>query len=121
MGEQEKGCSQKKLKSLIKVPYVAHLKVQVLSFNKNRICSPKRVPRPSYPFRDKFRRSRNVSFTEKAIIVFRGALHSGRENTCSKLQYDHYFISVAYAFLHLVIHFGKKLGEQVKSHSPKKL
>ena len=33
MGDQVKDRSPKKLKSLIKVPYVAHLKVQVPSFN----------------------------------------------------------------------------------------
>ena len=32
--------SQKKLKSLIEVPYVVHVKVQVLSFNMNLIFSP---------------------------------------------------------------------------------
>ena len=41
----------KKLKSLIEVPYVAHLKVQVLSFNMNNVFSPQGVHRPSYPFR----------------------------------------------------------------------
>ena len=40
LGDQVKGRSQKKLKSLIELPYVAHLKVQVLSFNKNLIFSP---------------------------------------------------------------------------------
>ena len=39
LGDQEKGCSPKKLKSLIAVPYVAHLKVQVPSFNMNLIFS----------------------------------------------------------------------------------
>ena len=33
MGDQEKGRSPKKLKSLMDVPYVANLKVQVVSFN----------------------------------------------------------------------------------------
>ena len=49
LGEQEKGRSQKKLKSLIEVPYVAHLKVQVLSFKINNFFSPYGVHRPSYP------------------------------------------------------------------------
>ena len=40
LGDQVKGRSPKKLKSLIEVPYVARLKVQVLSFNKNLIFSP---------------------------------------------------------------------------------
>ena len=40
LGDQVKGRTPKKLKSLTEVPYVAHLKVQVLSFNKNLIFSP---------------------------------------------------------------------------------
>ena len=55
----------KKLKSLLGVPYVAHLKMQVLSCNMNLISSPQRAPRPSYPFRGKFWRSGKGSFTEK--------------------------------------------------------
>ena len=37
--DQVKVRSPKKLKSLIEVPYVVHLKVHVLSFNKNLISS----------------------------------------------------------------------------------
>ena len=66
-GDQVKG--RFPLKSLIEVLYVAHLKIQVLSVNMNLFYSPYRVPRPSYPFQDKFRRLGNVSFTEKAKIV----------------------------------------------------
>ena len=40
LGDQVNCRSPKKLKSLIEVPYVAHLKEQVLSFNKNLIFSP---------------------------------------------------------------------------------
>ena len=40
LGDQVKGRLPKNLKSLIEVPYVAHLKEQVLSFNKNVIISP---------------------------------------------------------------------------------
>ena len=40
LGDLVKGRSPKKLKSVTEVPYVAHLKVQVLSFNKNLIFSP---------------------------------------------------------------------------------
>ena len=63
MAAQEKSRSQKKLKSMIEVPYVVYLKLQVLILNINLFYSTWRVPRPSYPFRDKFRRSGNVSFT----------------------------------------------------------
>ena len=38
--DQVKDRSPKKLKLLIELPYVAHLKVQILSFNKNLISSP---------------------------------------------------------------------------------
>ena len=48
------GRSQEKLKSLIRVRYVAHLKVQVLFYNMILISSPWRVLRPSYPFREIF-------------------------------------------------------------------
>ena len=51
------------------VPYVAHLKVQVLSFNMNLIPSPKRIPRPSYPFGGKLGGSGKGSFTEITKIV----------------------------------------------------
>ena len=50
--DQVKGCSPKKLKSLIRVPYIPHVKVQVLNFNMILISSPWRVPRPSYPFQE---------------------------------------------------------------------
>ena len=64
-GNQVKCRSPKRLKSLKEVPYIAHLEIQVVSLNMNLIFSPLRVPRPSYPFQDKFRRSGNVSFTKK--------------------------------------------------------
>ena len=51
LGDLIEGRSPKKLKSLIRVPYVVHLKVQVLSFYVILILSPQGVPRPSYPFR----------------------------------------------------------------------
>ena len=51
LGDQVKGRSPKKLKSLIDVPNVVHVKVHVLSFNKILILSPQRVLTPSYPFR----------------------------------------------------------------------
>ena len=95
LGEQVKGRSPRKLKFSIAVPYVAHLIVQVLSFNMNLISSPYLVPRPSYPFRGKFGRSGKGSFTEKAKTVNRGSVCIVSERTCSKLQYVPYLISVA--------------------------
>ena len=54
LGDQVKGRSQKKLKSLILVIYIAHLKIHVLMYNMNLISSPWRVPSPSYPFLEMF-------------------------------------------------------------------
>ena len=51
MEDQVKDRSPKKPKSMIEVPYVAHLRVHVVSFNVNLFSSPSRVPTPSYPFR----------------------------------------------------------------------
>ena len=51
MGDQVKGRSPRKLKSLIGVPNVVHVKVHVLSFNMILISSPRSVLTPSYPFR----------------------------------------------------------------------
>ena len=51
LGDQVKGRSPKKLKSLIKVPNLVHVKVHVLSFYIILISSPYRVLTPSYPFR----------------------------------------------------------------------
>ena len=95
LGDQVKGRSPKKLKFLIEVPYVVHLKVQVLSFNNNIIFSPLRVPSPSYPFRKKFGRSGKGSFTEKANVVDKGSICSTTESTGSNLQYEPFLFSVA--------------------------
>ena len=51
LGDQEKVRSPKKLKSLIDVPNVVHVKVNALSFNMILISFPERVLTPSYPFR----------------------------------------------------------------------
>ena len=83
LGDQVKVRSPKKLKSLTEVPYVVHLKVQVLkslikvpnvahlrvqtvSLNLNLVFSPQSVPRPSYTFRQIFGRSGKGSFAERA-------------------------------------------------------
>ena len=95
LGDQVKDPSPIKLKLLLEVPYVAHLKVQVVIFNMNLFSSPERVPRPSYPFREKIGRSRQMLFTVKAKIVDRGYQSCVLENTGCKLQYDTYLISVA--------------------------
>ena len=102
-GDEVKGRSPKMLKSLIWVPYVAHLKVQVLSFNMIFISSPWHVHRPSYPFRWKFGISGKGSFTEKVKIVNWGSQCSPRESASSNLQYDSYLISVACSYTELSI------------------
>ena len=103
LGDQVKGRSPKKLKTLIQVPYVAHLKVEVLSFNKNLIFSPQSVPRPSYPFREKFGRSGKESFTEEAKVFDRGSICSKPESTGSNLQYEPFVFSVAWSLTELSI------------------
>ena len=86
LGDQVKDRTLKKLKSLIRVPYVVHLKVKVLGINVIHISSPYCDPRPSYPFWGKFRRSGERSFTEKAKMVNSSTLCSAPESTGSKHQ-----------------------------------
>ena len=69
MGDQVKGRSPKKLKSLIELPNVVHLKVQVLSFNVILISSPQRVLTPSYPFLGKFGDKLKCSSPKKLKIL----------------------------------------------------
>ena len=92
----------RKLKSLIEVPYVTRLKVQVLSLNMNLISSRQRVPRLSYRFPGKFGGTGKGSFTEKAKIVDKGSVSFLRRVSIDQ-----------------VIHFGKYLGDQVKDRSTK--
>ena len=73
-GRLVKDRTPKKQKSLIRVPYVAHLKVQVLSFNMILLSSPLHVARANYPFWGKFGRSGKGSFTEKFKIVSSSSL-----------------------------------------------
>ena len=56
LGDQVKGRSPKKVKSLTEVPNLVHVKVHVLSFNMILISSLQRVLTPSYPFLGKFGR-----------------------------------------------------------------
>ena len=69
LGDQVKDRSPKKLTSLICLPYVVHLQVQVLSFNLILISSLWHVPRLSYPLWGKSGRSGKGAYTEKAKIV----------------------------------------------------
>ena len=85
----------KKLKSLIEVPYVTNLKVQVVSINMILISSPYCVPRPSCPFRGKFGRTSKVSSNEKGKIVEGGSLCNAPESTGSKFEYERSLFSVA--------------------------
>ena len=95
LGDQVKDRSPKKIKLLTEVPYVAHLKVQVLIFNMNLFSSPQRVPRPSQPFREKLGRSWKMLFTEKARIVDRGFQSCALQSTGCKLHHELYLSSVA--------------------------
>ena len=95
LGDQGKGRSPIKLKSFIDVLYVATMKVPVLIFNMNVFSSPQRVPRPSYPFREKIGKLRKIIFTEKAKIIDRGYRSCPLESTGCKLQHEPYLFSVA--------------------------
>ena len=83
LGDKVNDSSTKKLKSLIRVPYVAHLKVQVLRFNMILISSPLHVPRTSHPLWGKFGRSGKGWFTEKVRIVNSSSLCTAHESTGS--------------------------------------
>ena len=78
--------SPQKLKSLIEVPYVVDVKVHVLSFIKNLISSPQRIPTPSYPFRGNLGDQVKGRSPKEAKIIDRGSLCSALESTGSKLQ-----------------------------------
>ena len=72
--DQVKGRSPKKLKSLIEVPNLVHVQVQVLRFSMILISSPWRLLKPRYPFWRKFEREGKGSFSEKAKNFNRGSL-----------------------------------------------
>ena len=65
---QVKGRSPKKLKSLIEIHNVVHMKVHVLSFNMIIISSPWRVLTPRYPFRENLGDKVKGSSTKKLIL-----------------------------------------------------
>ena len=69
MGDQVKGCSSKKLESLIEVPNVVHVNVHVQSFNMIFISSPWRVLTPSYTFRQDLRDKAKDSPPKKRKIL----------------------------------------------------
>ena len=103
LGVFEKDRPPTKIKSLIEVPYVANLKVQVVSFNMILISSPQRVPRRCCPFRGKIGRSGKWSSNEKAKIADRGSLCSEPESTGSKFEYEPYLFSVACSQTELIM------------------
>ena len=116
--DQVKGRSPKKLKLLIEVPNEAHLKVHILSYNMILISSPKRVPRLSCAFWDKFGRTGKGSLTDKAKIVIRASLISAPESTGSKLKYEPHLFSIARSLTELFV-LGKNLGDQENFRPPK--
>ena len=95
LGDDERCSQPKPLKSLIEVPYVAYLNVQVVSYNMILISSPLHVPRPSCPCRGKFEIRGKGSSNEKVKIVDRGSLCNAPVSTGSKVQYEPYLFSVA--------------------------
>ena len=56
LGDQVKASSPKKLKSLIEVPNVVHVKERILNLNTIFVSSQYRVPTSSYVFVGKFGR-----------------------------------------------------------------
>ena len=69
LGDQVKGRSPKKLKSLIEVPSVVHVKVHILSFNMFLISTRSRVLTPSYPVRSIFGQYAKGSKRLKILIA----------------------------------------------------
>ena len=85
LGDQVKGRSPKRLKSLIDLcssPESTGSKLQYVF-----VSSPRRVPRPSYLFRGKIGGAGRGSITEIAEIVNSSSRCSAHESTDSKLQY----------------------------------
>ena len=109
LGNQVKGRSPKKLKSLIEVPNVVRVKVHVPSFIVILISSQQLVLTPSSPVRRKLGRYGQVSFSEKAKNFNRGSLSVSNESTCFQLQYDPSLTSVAFSQTELSI--SEKLWE----------
>ena len=95
LGDQVKGRSTRKLKSLIEVPYVALLKVKTLKLQYEPCLFSEACSRTKLSMSVKIWRSGKESFTEKAKIVDRGSICSTPESTGSKLQYEPYLFSVA--------------------------
>ena len=82
------------LKSLVRVRYVAHLKVQVLIYNMILISSLWLVLRLSYQFREIFGvQVKGRSPKEQKLMI--EVPISAPESTGCKLLYDPYLISVS--------------------------
>ena len=91
LGDQVKGRSPKKLKSLIEVPNVVHVKINVLSFNTilmTLITYAYRIRRPSCPLWGQFGSTGIGSTHEEAIIVYRGSPCQGTDSTRYNVHYD---------------------------------
>ena len=71
--------SLKKLKLLIKDPYIVDVKVHVLSFNMTLVSLPWVVPSPGIPFRGKMGRLGKEWSTEKVKYFDRGPYGSEPE------------------------------------------
>ena len=108
MGDQGKCRSQKKLKWLIEIPYVVHVKVHVLYrvVHRKHESTGSNLQHEPYLFsvgcsQTKLSISVKIwvsgkgSFAERAKNVDRGSLCSALESIGSKLQYEPYLFSVA--------------------------
>ena len=103
LGVRENCRSPKKPKSLIEVPYVAHLKVQVPSFNMSLFSSPERNTSPSSPFQENFGEQAKGRSQKKTKMVDRASLSSAPESTSSKLEYEPCLFSIACSYTELSI------------------
>ena len=86
LGDQGKCRSTKKLKSLIEVPYVAHLKEQSSEHKCEPFLCSVACSKTELSFRENIGRSGEGSFAEKAKIVGRSSLGSALESAVFKLQ-----------------------------------
>ena len=94
LGDQVKGHSPTKLKSLREVPSVADLNIPVPSCTMIHISAPWRVPTSSCPIWEKIGRTSKASFTEKTKIVDSSSICSAPDSTGSKLQYEPHLFSL---------------------------
>ena len=82
LGDQVKGRSPKKLKSLIEVPNVVHVKVHVLSLNMILDRTRDDERKSGYLGGGRIVKKSKESFCEQPKIFIRGCLSMSSESTC---------------------------------------